>query len=168
MRFKPPREVFVEQSVAEEPLVSMLKEKLPRAAYHFAESIPDKIRTDPRTLEVVRFRGRFLKACPGTRHYNCCGYRILHFGTGCSLGCTYCVLQAYLSTPNLRLFGNITDCFPELDQELLAHPGSLFRIGTGEFTDSLLLDPWTGFSRRLIDYFARRPNAVLELKTKTH
>lgn len=168
MQFKAPSEVFVERSVAKEPLVSILKKTLPRAIFHQVESVSSTIRTDPRILEVVSFRGRYLKNCPGTRHYNCCGYRILHFGTGCSLGCTYCVLQAYLNTPNLRLFGNIDDCFQELDQELLSCPGSLFRIGTGEFTDSLLLDPWTGFSRSLIDYFCRRPNAVLELKTKTH
>ncbi len=168
MRFRPPSEVLVERSVAGERLVSRLKKALPRAVFRQVDSIPGTVGTDPRILEVVLFRGRFLKACPGTRHYNCCGYRILHFGTGCSLGCTYCVLQAYLNTPNLRLFGNIADCFQELDRELLSCPGSLLRIGTGEFTDSLLLDPWTGLSRMLIQYFSGRPNAVLEFKTKTH
>ena len=44
----------------------------------------------------------------------------------------------------------------------------LHRIGTGEFTDSLLLDPFTKLSRLLVPYFAGTSNAVLELKTKTN
>jgi len=54
-----------------------------------------------------------------------------------------------------------------LGEELAAHPARLYRIGTGEFTDSLLLDPWTQFSQELVPFFARQSNAVLELKTKT-
>jgi spore photoproduct lyase len=122
---------------------------------------------EPDTLEIVHFRGRFLKSCPGTRHYLCCGYRILHFGIQCTLGCTYCILQAYLNQPNLRLFGNTRDIFTELESELRSHQDTLHRIGTGEFTDSLLLDPWTAFSRQLVTFFSRQPNAVLELKSKT-
>ncbi|UCG21130.1 MAG: DNA photolyase, partial [Deltaproteobacteria bacterium] len=40
-----------------------------------------------KALEIVKFKGRFVKACPGTRAYNCCGYQILNFGNQCSLGC---------------------------------------------------------------------------------
>lgn len=131
------------------------------------DAVADPTQPDPTVIEVVRFRGRFLKSCPGTRHYFCCGYQILHCATQCSLDCTYCILQAYLNQPNLRLFGNTHEAFAELGAELAAHPTTLYRVGTGEFTDSLLLDPWTQFSQELIPFFARQPNAVLELKTKT-
>jgi spore photoproduct lyase len=43
----------------------------------------------------------------------------------------------------------------------------LFRIGTGEITDSLALDPLIGFSREVIPFFAQQPNVLLELKTKS-
>ncbi|MBU1863566.1 MAG: hypothetical protein KKH94_07895, partial [Candidatus Omnitrophica bacterium] len=43
----------------------------------------------------------------------------------------------------------------------------LWRIGTGEFTDSLAFDDLTNLSSRLIPYFTKKKNAVLELKTKT-
>jgi spore photoproduct lyase len=85
----------------------------------------------------------------------------------CSLDCTYCILQAYLNQPNLRIFGNTEDIFAELTEQLRLHPNKLFRIGTGEFTDSLLLDRWTRLSTMLAPLFALQPNAVLELKTKT-
>jgi spore photoproduct lyase len=41
------------------------------------------------------------------------------------------------------------------------------RIGTGEFTDSLVLDKVSGFSRELIEYFSAKDKAILELKTKS-
>lgn len=167
MHCQVPQKVIVEAEVLASPLVAVLQKNLPRVPVEVVERISDKTQPDPEVLEVVAFRGRFLKSCPGTRHYDCCGYRILHFGTQCSLDCSYCILQAYLNQPNLRLFGNTEDLFQELAAELHSHPQQLYRIGTGEFTDSLLLDPWTGLSRQLVPFFAVQENAVLELKTKT-
>ena len=168
MRIKPPGKIIVEAEVAESPIVTALKSHLPSSAFQVVHRIPERPVYDPDVVEVVAFRGRLLKSCPGTRHYFCCGYRILHVGMQCSLGCTYCILQAYLNQPNLRLFGNIDESLQTLSEELSSHPDRLYRIGTGEFTDSLLLDPWTGLSRQLIPFFSRQCNAVLELKTKTN
>ncbi len=167
MYVSPPRKIIVEREVEDSPLVAALRAHLPRAQVQVVERAPESRSRDPALLEVVAFRGRFMKSCPGTRHYFCCGYRILHFGMQCTLGCTYCILQAYLNQPNLRLFGNEGALFSELAGELDANSARLHRIGTGEFTDSLLLDPWTGFSTRLVPFFANRSNAVLELKSKT-
>ncbi len=168
MRTKPPGKIIIEEKVEASPIVASLKHHLSDAAFEVVERLPESRVPEPDVLEVVRFRGRFLKSCPGTRHYHCCGYRILNFGVQCTLGCTYCILQAYLNQPNPRLFGNVEDLFRELTEELSSHPETLYRIGTGEFTDSLLFDPWTAFTRELVPFFARQPNAVLELKTKTH
>lgn len=168
MNIAPPEKVIVEAEVAEAPLVQTLKKRLPDAEFRLVERVSTERERDPKVLEVVAFRGRFLKSCPGTRHYFCCGYRIVHFGLNCSIDCTYCILQAYLNQPNLTVFGNTEDLFRELEGELTSHPEVLYRIGSGEFTDSLLLDPWTELSRQLVPFFSRKPNAVLELKTKTN
>lgn len=118
-------------------------------------------------LLLTRNRGRFLKGCPGTREYLCCGYQVLNIGMNCPLDCVYCILQAYLNSPWLSFFVNTGDLFHELDSALAAEPDRFWRIGTGEFTDSLVLDRFTGLSRQLVTYMAKRKNAVLELKTKT-
>jgi spore photoproduct lyase len=167
MKIPAPKRVIVESATAESAMVASLRKNLPEASFEIVDRISDMTSRDPEILEVVDFRGKFLKSCPGTRHYHCCGYRILHFGAQCSLDCSYCILQAYLNQPNLRLFGNLDDLFRELSEVLAREKRSLHRIGTGEFTDSLLLDPFTELSRLLVPYFARTPNAVLELKTKT-
>jgi spore photoproduct lyase len=164
---RPPKRVIVESSVAQGQLVALLRKNLPGATFEIVDEICENRLHDPDILEVADFKGKFLKSCPGTRHYHCCGYMILNFGTQCTLGCSYCILQNYLNQPNLRLFGNLDNMFSELSDVLTQNHARLHRIGTGEFTDSLLLDPFTELSRLLVPYFASAPNAVLELKTKT-
>ncbi len=120
-----------------------------------------------KTLFITKFPGRFFRPCPGTKAYLCCGYQIFHIGQGCPLDCTYCILQAYLNSPWLTFFANVLEeGLRELKEVLLKKQGFI-RVGTGEFTDSLALDPITRLNARLIPLFSASENAVLELKTKT-
>lgn len=120
-------------------------------------------------LILTRHRGGFIKPCPGTLNYTCCGLSIFHFGLGCTLGCRYCILSAYLGTEALVLFGNIEEGLRDLEKRLAAAPtpDKALRYCTGEFTDSLLLDKRSALAARLIRIFAGQGEALLELKTKT-
>lgn len=128
---------------------------------------PDNLKAGKRQLLLCRNRGAFFKPCPGTREYRCCGYQVLNIGMNCPMDCVYCILQSYLNNPWISFFVNEEDLWAELETRLNAEPERLFRIGTGEFTDSLALDRLTGFSTRLVPFLARHRNAVLELKTKS-
>ncbi|MCL2790273.1 MAG: DNA photolyase [Desulfobulbus sp.] len=128
---------------------------------------PANLTAGKRHLLLCRNRGAFFKPCPGTREYRCCDYQVLNIGMNCPMDCVYCILQAYLNNPWLSFFVNVEDLFAELDQALAAEPNRFFRIGTGEFTDSLALDSLTRLSPRLVTYMAGQNNAVLELKTKS-
>jgi spore photoproduct lyase len=119
------------------------------------------------TLHLVNYKGEFLKPCPGTKEYICCGYQILNIGTNCPLDCTYCILQSYFNKPYVRIFSNLKEEIQPVFRLIDSHPEEIFRIGTGEFTDSLALDPITRWSDLLLPLFSLRKNAVLELKTKT-
>jgi len=119
------------------------------------------------TLHLLPHKGLFLKPCPGTRGYICCGYRILHVATNCPMDCSYCILQAYFNQPHLRVFANLEEELQSILRDLDDSPDTVFRIGTGEFTDSLALDPLIGWSELLVPEFSRRKNVILELKTKT-
>ncbi len=171
--FRPSR-VLVEREARDYPLTGEILARLP-AGVEVAEidrPTPEFFacqRSAARgTLLLMRHRGRFFKPCPGTAEsYRCCLYKILHLGLGCSLDCSYCVLQGYLNNPFITQFVNLEDAFAELDELFASQPDSFFRIGTGEFTDSLFMDPLTGLAPRLIAYFASRPRALLELKTKS-
>lgn len=118
-------------------------------------------------LYLLAYPGQFLKPCPGTTEHICCGYQILNVGTGCPMDCSYCILQSYFNQPGLRVFANIESGLKEVLKRIDSKPNRIFRVGTGEFTDSLALDPIVGWAELLIPYFSSRKNAVLELKTKT-
>jgi spore photoproduct lyase len=116
-------------------------------------------------LYLTRNKGIFIRSCPGTSHYTCCGYQILHVGTFCTMDCAYCILQSYFHPPVLQYFLNQDDLKAEL-KDLFASR-AIHRLGTGEFTDSLIWEPSTGLSARLVHTFADQDCSVLELKTKT-
>jgi spore photoproduct lyase len=82
------------------------------------------------------------------------------------MDCAYCILQVYFNPPVLQLFVNHDDMFCELDT---IESGSCMyhRLGTGEFTDSLIWESSFPLSEILIERFASQDRAVLELKTKT-
>ena len=120
------------------------------------------------TLLLAVQKGPFWRPCPGTRDYICCGYQVLQVGLNCPLDCTYCVLQGYLNIPAITVFVNVEDLLAELEGNFAAAAGKVWRLGTGEFGDSLALDDLVGLNARLIPFFAGRPRAVLEIKTKSH
>jgi spore photoproduct lyase len=128
---------------------------------------PKSLAAGKRHLLLGRNRGRFFKPCPGTREYICCDYQVLNIGMNCPMDCVYCILQAYLNNPYLSFFVNVEDMLSELKQAVTAEPDRFFRIGTGEFTDSLALDSLTGLSSMLVEFMRDKKTAVLELKTKT-
>ena len=128
---------------------------------------PKSLTGGKRHLVLAQNRGKFFKPCPGTREYLCCDYQVLNIGMNCPMDCVYCILQAYLNNPYLSFFVNIEDLLAELTEAFARNPQHFWRIGTGEFTDSLALDSLTGLSRVLVEFMRDRYSAVLELKTKT-
>ncbi|MFN4197178.1 MAG: radical SAM protein [Caldimicrobium sp.] len=130
----------------------------------------DVITQGKKSLFVLYYKGSFVKACPGTKNYICCGYKIFHIGEGCPLDCSYCILQIYLNRPGLKVWGNLwEDGLSELESVLKESKKlkKVLRIGTGEFTDSLALEEITHISERLIYFWKEiNPLAILELKTK--
>jgi spore photoproduct lyase len=119
-------------------------------------------------LLLDRFKGRLIQKCPATKGMICCNYRLINSGFNCVYSCTYCYLQSYLNSYGILLFTN--------EEEILAgcgefisgtDPSFAMRIGTGEFTDSLMIDQASGLSRILIEKFAPHRHLFLELKTKS-
>ncbi|MCK9173734.1 MAG: radical SAM protein [Desulforhopalus sp.] len=170
------QEIFVEESVADLPYTKEIIERAGLPVHMVpARGKPNDLDAEyvrnltagKRQLFLTANRGQFFKPCPGTREYQCCKYQVLGCGAGCPMDCVYCILQAYLNTPWILHFVNVEKMFDELREGLGNNPAQFFRIGTGEFTDSLALDRFTGLSRKLVPFFRDCDNAVLELKTKS-
>jgi DNA repair photolyase len=133
--------------------------------FDWVNSTKDPILKGKTCLYLTQNRGAVIKDCPGTSYYTCCDYTILHTGTFCTMDCSYCILQAYFHPPLLRYFvgkKRISDALDSVFQQ-----NKIFRIGTGEYTDSLIWEEISDQPSFLVRKFAHQNNAILELKTKT-
>lgn len=165
--------LYIDREVTETPETMAIRSRLGVPAvivqdagdvFETVSSANDPVRKGKESLYLTRNKGAFVRTCPGTRHYTCCGYKILHIGTFCTMDCAYCILQSYFHPPMLQYFVNQDKMTAELD--LLFSEKKVSRIGTGEFTDSMIWE-WTGLSEHLVPQFSKQSHAVLELKTKT-
>jgi spore photoproduct lyase len=170
-----PQKIIVDRSVSQLPFTRKVLNRLEGVPVEYISQVKsvqdeqsERLWSEAqRTLLVCRNRGRFFEPCPGTSHYLCCGYHILNFGTNCNINCTYCILQVYLNNPFMVLYANTGEMLKELDRMLTDHQGAFYRVGTGEYTDSLLLDHLTSLTQIIVPRVAAQHNAILELKTKT-
>jgi spore photoproduct lyase len=236
MRF-PIEEIWIDEEAQDEPLTREILRRVGSARVLVGQAAVDaskqlQLEPDPLTrgkkiLRLVKQKGAFVKPCPGTPQYVCCGLQILHIGQGCPMDCRYCALQVYFNRPTLEVFVNTDDLLGQLEGLLKIRHGStatthwnnaalgetalrsasafgqvsepprpvrgfeegarerllvkrpfperfseqnrprFVRLCTGEFTDSLALEPLTGLAARLVSLFAEQTRASLELKTKT-
>lgn len=134
--------------------------------FKIIQSSANPILSAKENLLLTSNKGAFVRECPGTSNYKCCGYKILHIGSFCTMDCSYCILQSYFHPPLLQFFLNHDDMIQELDDKIFNNP-RISRIGTGEFTDSLIWEYWTDLPEMLVKKFADQDRACLELKTKT-
>ena len=119
-------------------------------------------------LILKKFKGRFFQKCPGSPGVICCNYHVINTCFNCLYACTYCYLNSYLNSYGIIQFTNITDIHEEIDRFMEnERSDTIVRIGTGEFTDSLMMDESTGIGRVLIDRIGSKHNVMLELKTKS-
>lgn len=133
--------------------------------YDIITRAQDPISTAKTILYITQNKGAVIRECPGTSHYTCCDYTILHTGTFCTMDCSYCILQAYFHPPVLQYFAGFETLVPALDHTFSQK--RIFRMGTGEYTDSLIWEKISQMPRFLVETFARQNNSLLELKTKT-
>jgi spore photoproduct lyase len=166
--------VFVDESMQNSPIACRVRKQLIGTTLEdipWTIVSPDSDRVefdegDAQALYLKEYKGKFLRFCPGTRAYHCCGYRIIHIGENCPMACSYCILQAYFQDRILKIWANQDDLFKELGDGFGADPNTRYRVGTGEFTDSLALEHLTGYSHDLVSFLNDYDNVVLELKSK--
>ena len=178
-----PERILLEAGCEDSPITKNVLRCLPDVPVETIASAEDKVQEfrqsdlsisgAKRLMMLARQKGRFFRACQGQNSKAeipniCCDYFVINFASNCHLECTYCFLQSYLTFPYLIVYTNVEDLLKELEEAFSAEPDRVFRVGTGELSDSLALDPLTGYSPYLVEFFASQPNALLELKTKTN
>ena len=180
MKLYQPNEILIEQGEEHAAVVRRALVRLPHVPVRIVEkgwerdglpgSEEDTFAAGKKRLLFTRRRSAFLEHCPaGTSGLVCCNYLVVSLISNCPMDCSYCFLQEYLaSNPTLKVYTNVEDLLLQVATAIDRHPTQQFRVGTGELSDSLALDPVLGFSADLVPFFAVRKNALLEFKTKTN
>lgn len=169
-----PTRVFIDRDLDLTPEIEYVISKVKPSPETVADSRPvydlinqadDPVGFAKKVLYITTNKGALIRRCPGTSHYTCCDYTILHCGTFCSMECAYCILQAYFHPPVLQYFAGFDQYTAVLNP--IFRGDTILRIGTGEYTDSLIWEPVSLMPKFLVERFATQDRAVLELKTKT-
>jgi spore photoproduct lyase len=79
------------------------------------------------------------------------------------MACSYCVLQNHYDEAVIAVPTNLKEKLAEV--QLVE--GKRYRIGTGEYSDSLLWGNRNNILADLCDFARAHPNAIIELKTKS-
>lgn len=167
-----PKDVYIEASALESGLAQRARETFPAARFHVWDG-KEKVgspnfsrRTE--TLLIHREKYDFLKPCPCSAGNAGCGYNLVNLGFGCRFECEYCFLQQYQNLHAVLLPANVQDFLDKIDGAVFRKgPFDRPRIGSGEFTDSLVFDGLTRYSRAIVPFFRARPHLQFEFKTKS-
>lgn len=131
--------------------------------YFAPQNTPEEVTRAKKALFLTVKKNNFIEKCPGTRGHLCCNYFVAKNILGCPADCSYCYLQAYLNTRAITVFANTDDFLRDFER---AASRQTIRIGTGEFSDSLLMDDVVNVNKSLIE-ISSKTNSLLELKTKS-
>jgi spore photoproduct lyase len=123
--------------------------------------------TGKKMLYLTEHKGRLIHKCPGTKGFLCCHYIVLDLIENCPIDCSYCFLRSYLTNFSLSVHTDLSKV-QELIHCYANQNKKLFRLGTGELSDSLALDHITHHSLFLMETVKDIPHLVLELKTKSN
>jgi len=162
--------IYVEQSLRDSPRLQEALDRVPALPVDWLagkEEIPPEHR-NLRTLWICLPRGRTVTRCPGSRGQLCCSYLTVDLYLGCSLGCTYCIMQSYLNFSPVTVYLDTAASIDRLREIARRNPDRMLRVGTGEVGDSLFLDPVFRLSEDFVLALSGFPNLFFEMKTKTH
>ncbi|MGB2579887.1 spore photoproduct lyase [Elusimicrobium simillimum] len=167
-----PKDIFIDAAVKDTPLAVRAVKMFPLANVTVLDKkrqVGDKDYSKrTKTLYISEEKFDFIKRCPCTAGAAGCGYNLVNLGFGCVYECAYCFLQQYQNLHAVMLPANIDSFLEKIDCAALNKgPFERIRIGSGEFTDSLVFDHITQYSTDIINFFRTRPHIDFEFKTKS-
>jgi DNA repair photolyase len=175
-RFK---NIFVHTEAKDDQITREVTDYFPELPVEIVEEEDEFIRESARLpltqgkrhLWLTRQKGTFIKYCHGATKtsdtYTCCNYLITNESVGCPIECNYCFLQGYMTNSSITVYTNYEKIQEELRYISERNPKRLLRVGTGELSDSLALDPVVRLTEKLARTAKELPNIFLEFKTKT-
>jgi spore photoproduct lyase len=170
------RTIYVEESVREHPRVAEVRDRFPDAIVIACDRYGEvfnpsaqsfRLQKSAPALVLARKEGKLvLEAPPG---FGIGGERNFYFShmLNCLYDCRYCFLQGMFRSAHYVLFVNYEDFKHSIDETLAAAGGEPCTFFSGYDCDSLAMESITAFAAEFLPFFASRPRALLELRTKS-
>ena len=168
--------VYVEEGVSQHPRAGRFLARLPRAEViscaHYGEVFNRRAqdfrlqKRNPAWIVAAKNAGWVLEAPPG---YGVGGEENYYFShmLNCVYDCGYCFLQGMFRSAHYLWFVNYEDFMQAIDARLAATTSEAVWFFSGYDCDSLAAEPLTRFAAEFLPFFAARPRAWLELRTKS-
>ena len=153
---KPDRELFSDH------LKRMKAERQGATEYHDfepEERMPDKYKS--LFVSSDKLMGRCPCPVEGEKT-RCCNLKTLDVVQQCAFGCSYCSIQSFYNSHEIRVVKNLDQRLSSLELE-----EGTWHIGTGQSSDSLLWGNDYGTLDALAAFARNHPRLIVELKTKS-
>ncbi len=168
--------LYIEEAVLDHPRTARVLSRFPRARTVKIERYSEVFnrrtqnfrlqKRKPALILAAKHDGHVLPTPPGYGIGGTHNYYFSHM-LNCIYDCRYCFLQGMYSSANYVLFVNFEDFFAAIDRVIQAHSGEPVYFFSGYDCDSLALESVSHFVREALPFFGTRPNAWLELRTKS-
>lgn len=168
--------IYIEENILKHPRVIDICSRFPGARViscnRYGEVFNPKAQNfrlqkqNPALILAEKFNNFVLEAPAG---YGIGGDKNYYFShmLNCIYDCRYCFLQGMYQSANYVLFVNYDDFQNEIQRVCLASTGENLHFFSGYDCDSLAVEPVTEFAKHFLPFFAKIPNAWLELRTKS-
>ena len=169
------RIVYVEREVAAHPRTRRVLSRIGDAQVVECERYGEVFNPAGQNFRLQKKRPALILAAkhgghvlPTPEGYGVGGRRNYYFShmLNCPYDCRYCFLQGMYRSANYVLFVNYEDFGAAIDARLAESEGRVFFF-SGYDGDSLAFDAFSGFCAHFLPFFAQRPRAWLELRTKS-
>ncbi|MBL7006950.1 MAG: hypothetical protein ISR78_07715 [Spirochaetia bacterium] len=115
-------------------------------------------------FEKKETAGTILGTCPvAGEKTRCCNLLTLDAVEQCGYACSYCSIQSFYDNEKIYFQNN----FSQKLRALKLDPDTIYHIGTGQSSDSLMWGDRNSILTELFEFAGENPNVILELKTKS-
>jgi len=115
-------------------------------------------------IEEIEKESLGLGSCPvASPKTRCCNLMTLDAVESCGFDCSYCSIQSFYKNNTISFDKN----FAEKLERLELDPSKAYHIGTGQSSDSLMWGNRAGVLEALLNFARKKPNVILELKSKS-
>ncbi|MDX1632567.1 MAG: radical SAM protein [Thermoanaerobaculia bacterium] len=170
------RIVYVEEEVRQHPRVRRVLEDLGDPEVVTCDRYGEVFNRRDQSFRLQKRRPALIlaakhgrKVLPVPRGYGIGAPHNYYFShlLNCPYDCRYCFLQGMYRSAHHVFFVNFEEFTTDLDEIRGRHRGEAVCFFSGYDGDSLALESITGFVDHFLDLFAERPDAWLELRTKS-